>query len=87
MSAAYTNLEQQRLEKLQNDDTWDDFDEDDDPSLLQAAQQQIFARFHRDAEIQDWISAALPALPSHAVGRNDPCPCGSGRKFKKCCGK
>ena len=19
-------------------------------------------------------------------GRNDPCPCGSGRKFKKCCG-
>ncbi len=20
------------------------------------------------------------------VGRNDPCPCGSGRKFKKCCG-
>ncbi len=21
------------------------------------------------------------------VGRNDPCPCGSGRKFKKCCGK
>jgi len=22
-----------------------------------------------------------------SVGRNDPCPCGSGRKFKKCCGK
>lgn len=22
----------------------------------------------------------------HRVGRNDPCPCGSGRKFKKCCG-
>jgi len=21
------------------------------------------------------------------AGRNDPCPCGSGRKFKKCCGK
>ena len=21
------------------------------------------------------------------VGRNDPCPCGSGRKFKQCCGK
>lgn len=21
------------------------------------------------------------------VGRNDPCPCGSGRKFKKCCGE
>ncbi|MCC7060055.1 MAG: SEC-C domain-containing protein, partial [Burkholderiaceae bacterium] len=20
------------------------------------------------------------------VGRNDPCPCGSGRKYKACCG-
>ena len=24
---------------------------------------------------------------SPKVGRNDPCPCGSGRKFKQCCGK
>jgi hypothetical protein len=24
--------------------------------------------------------------PLPKVGRNDPCPCGSGRKFKKCCG-
>lgn len=24
---------------------------------------------------------------SPKVGRNDPCPCGSGRKFKKCCGR
>lgn len=21
------------------------------------------------------------------AGRNDPCPCGSGKKFKKCCGR
>ncbi|ECB2961238.1 hypothetical protein CB410_004724, partial [Salmonella enterica subsp. enterica] len=21
------------------------------------------------------------------LGRNDPCPCGSGKKFKKCCGQ
>jgi preprotein translocase subunit SecA len=26
-----------------------------------------------------------PAAP--AAGRNDPCPCGSGKKFKQCCGK
>ncbi len=25
--------------------------------------------------------------PNRKVGRNDPCPCGSGRKFKKCCGQ
>jgi hypothetical protein len=24
---------------------------------------------------------------SQKIGRNDPCPCGSGKKFKKCCGK
>ena len=24
---------------------------------------------------------------SPKVGRNDPCPCGSGKKYKKCCGK
>jgi hypothetical protein len=24
--------------------------------------------------------------PSQLVDRNDPCPCGSGRKYKKCCG-
>jgi hypothetical protein len=30
-------------------------------------------------------SAALAAT-STKVGRNDPCPCGSGKKYKKCCG-
>jgi preprotein translocase subunit SecA len=25
--------------------------------------------------------------PAHKVGRNDPCPCGSGKKYKKCCGR
>ena len=28
---------------------------------------------------------AAPAA-SPKVGRNDPCPCGSGKKYKKCCG-
>lgn len=27
-----------------------------------------------------------PAQRAEGPGRNDPCPCGSGRKFKKCCG-
>ena len=25
------------------------------------------------------------AIGSRKVGRNDPCPCGSGKKYKKCC--
>ena len=28
-----------------------------------------------------------PILNKNKVGRNDPCPCGSGKKYKKCCGK
>ncbi|MCQ2431504.1 MAG: SEC-C domain-containing protein, partial [Clostridia bacterium] len=36
-------------------------------------------------------SAAAPQAPvrknpAQQVGRNDPCPCGSGKKYKKCCG-
>ncbi|MED5389741.1 MAG: YchJ family protein [Pseudomonadota bacterium] len=27
-----------------------------------------------------------PSVSSLKPGRNDPCPCGSGKKFKKCCG-
>ena len=25
-------------------------------------------------------------VPGNMPGRNDPCPCGSGKKFKRCCG-
>jgi preprotein translocase subunit SecA len=28
-----------------------------------------------------------PAVAGPKVGRNDPCPCGSGKKYKKCCGR
>ena len=28
-----------------------------------------------------------PIKTARRVGRNDPCPCGSGKKFKKCCGR
>ncbi|HOW60099.1 MAG TPA: SEC-C metal-binding domain-containing protein, partial [Candidatus Omnitrophota bacterium] len=28
-----------------------------------------------------------PIINNDKVGRNDPCPCGSGKKYKKCCGK
>jgi Protein of unknown function (DUF1186)/SEC-C motif len=34
-------------------------------------------------ERQPWNGSAINLFK--AVGRNDPCPCGSGRKFKKCC--
>ena len=38
--------------------------------------------------LQQVASAAPPApsAPRVKVGRNEPCPCGSGRKYKRCCG-
>jgi preprotein translocase subunit SecA len=29
----------------------------------------------------------MPRVAGAKVGRNDPCPCGSGKKYKKCCGR
>ena len=31
-------------------------------------------------------SAPASVRSADKVGRNDPCPCGSGKKYKKCCG-
>jgi preprotein translocase subunit SecA len=31
-------------------------------------------------------SVKKPVVKGKKVGRNDPCPCGSGKKYKKCCG-
>jgi hypothetical protein len=32
------------------------------------------------------VSSSAPVRSGPRVGRNDPCPCGSGKKYKKCCG-
>ena len=33
------------------------------------------------------VSRPVPERKGQKIGRNDPCPCGSGKKYKKCCGK
>jgi preprotein translocase subunit SecA len=41
-----------------------------------------------EPERQAYIPMMIPPTPTQQrrgrVGRNDPCPCGSGKKFKKC---
>ena len=37
--------------------------------------------------IQAVPSKSGPYRAEEKIGRNDPCPCGSGKKYKKCCGK
>jgi HEAT repeat protein len=41
--------------------------------------------FSEEEEVAE-ESEEPPAAAQQKVGRNDPCPCGSGKKFKKCCG-
>ena len=38
-------------------------------------------------EITKEFRASKVFVKQETVGRNDPCPCGSGKKYKKCCGK
>lgn len=38
-------------------------------------------------EIQKDYKESRIVRNEEKIGRNDPCPCGSGKKYKKCCGK
>ncbi len=41
----------------------------------------------RQKEIEREYKKSLQAHAVKKPGRNDPCPCGSGKKYKNCCGK
>ncbi len=51
-----------------------------------AAVPKAAARRDRVAVAAGDRAAARRPVGSRKVGRNDPCPCGSGKKYKKCCG-
>lgn len=38
-------------------------------------------------QIKKDYNRSKTVVKGEKVGRNDPCPCGSGKKYKKCCGK
>lgn len=46
----------------------------------------VLSQEKRDDITREWRRAGQ-AKSEKTVGRNDPCPCGSGKKYKKCCGK
>ncbi len=43
------------------------------------------SRFEKIADQWYYFDGELDANNQIKVGRNDPCPCGSGKKYKKCC--
>ncbi|MDD4796804.1 MAG: SEC-C metal-binding domain-containing protein, partial [Eubacteriales bacterium] len=51
------------------------------PTEIRAVHQNVTATGSGEAPVK------TPARSDKVVGRNDPCPCGSGKKYKNCCGK
>jgi preprotein translocase subunit SecA len=63
---------------------------------IQLAEPQSFVEMQKEQDQELVYSGGEASAPakkkpqrraSKKVGRNDPCPCGSGKKYKKCCGR
>lgn len=67
----YYNMLNAEADWLYNLEAWEDV-------LDEEKRIEIKKNFNRDR---------IFVRETEKVGRNDPCPCGSGKKYKKCCGK
>lgn len=58
---------------------------------LPETERDRVSHLSKDEQKEYFLKAPLltegqqPIVKEHHTGRNDPCPCGSGKKFKKCC--
>jgi preprotein translocase subunit SecA len=58
---------------------------DVDRMILQVQERRV-SQMQREADASRRVTY-VNRDANKSVGRNDPCPCGSGRKYKNCCGK
>jgi hypothetical protein len=92
----FKNLEPTEVDTIQELQGWYSYSgtTDDAEESDPASEDEEHEPWNVAAAWQTPDNREEPALPSAGtivrseprVGRNDPCPCGSGRKFKKCCG-
>ncbi len=65
--------------------------QDDTVTLLLKAELQRMPQRQENKENLQTNQASGPVMPKKTakqdIGRNDPCPCGSGKKYKNCCGQ
>ena len=54
-----------------------------DQRLMLHGHDPVFSEEDEEAAVEE---PAQKEMPPPKPGRNDPCPCGSGKKYKKCCG-
>jgi len=56
-------------------------------NVLETAEEEFPARLQERGGRDVKVDSRPITRPGSKLGRNDPCPCGSGKKWKKCCGK
>jgi hypothetical protein len=81
MRAWFENRE--RGDEWDEDEDWyeeDEWDEDDEEDELDTGRRMLSALNGNN------FAPNAPYIAPETAGRNDPCPCGSGKKYKKCCG-
>ncbi len=82
----FRNAQQQNLQQAANHNT---------PSAAYGRPPAAAPNGHKASDVVSEAAAAAeraqtkakPVRTGPKVGRNDPCPCGSGKKYKQCCGK
>jgi hypothetical protein len=73
------------------DEDDDDFDEDEDEddydffNDFNPEKPNIFNQQNNKDEFNNILKFKPKTFSDMNIGRNDPCPCGSGKKYKKCC--
>lgn len=55
--------------------------------LTELQETELIKKYSKVNKIQNDFGKRKPVTKKVTVGRNDPCPCGSGKKYKKCCGR
>ena len=56
-----------------------------DETVIETDLSRAAEGFHPSEE-QEEVQQKIEQAHSDKIGRNDPCPCGSGKKYKHCCG-
>jgi len=56
------------------------------PSVMQNG-NMLYGNAEDAAIVQNNVNRGAKDAEGNKIGRNDPCPCGSGKKYKKCCGQ
>ena len=92
------NYEQYRNYLLENhiELTGINRDEYDEQQIEQSLKKELLTNFntvyevlllHANKQLDEMSEDILSLDKNIKIGRNDPCPCGSGKKYKHCCGK